>query len=201
MVPPERELVAILLQVLFADVVKSAIDAALEKGEIRFGRVRVLVAVVAERCVPGKIKGIDPISGCLMVVILLPRSATRAERRFQAQPFGHGLGPSFAAVRLPALQAEADRLQLRLALRLIHILNPRTRARQGPVAENRSRLSGAMNAPPQATEPPTLGPANQIGTQRVALNVPHHLIKVLIALDGKRFVTPLIEMAVTHAAA
>lgn len=51
-------------------------------------------------------------------------SAARAERVFQAELFCDFLGPRVASERLAALEAAADRRQLRFGLRLIYMGTP-----------------------------------------------------------------------------
>src|SRR5487761_337799 len=131
----------------------------------------------------------------LTLVVFLFGPAARAKCRFQAEPFRRGLAPIIAAVGLATLHTATDRLQFRRALRLIDVLYPRSRSRKGPIAEQLPRFRRAVQAPPETGETPIFRPANQILPQRVALHVPHHLVKVFVALDRKRFVAALVEVA------
>lgn len=49
--------------------------------------------------------------------------------------------------------------------------------------------------PPEAGPPPVLGPLDQVGPQGVPLDVAADGQKMLVALDGEGFETPLVEMA------
>ena len=49
---------------------------------------------------------------------------------------------------------------------------------------------------PKASELPKLGLGYQLRTQRIALDIAHHLIKVIFCFNWKGFVSTLIDMPI-----
>jgi hypothetical protein len=133
--------------------------------------------------------------------LFLARTTTRSKCGLQTKALGGGLHPRRAAVRLTTLKAPPNCSQLRFGLRLVDILRLRRGSRQRPIANGERRLGHAGQSLPQAAPSPALRAAHETGPQRVALDVTHHLIKMLVALDGKRFVPALVQMSVADAAA
>src|SRR5690606_34747636 len=103
--------------------------------------------------------------GDILLILALPRAAAGAEGRFEAELAGRGLLPVGAAVGRAAAEAVADRLQLRLGLRAIDVLQPPAAARDRAGVQRRPVVAGQS----EAAVRPVLGAADEVRPQGIAL--------------------------------
>ena len=123
------------------------------------------------------------------------RAAAWAKGVFESQVRRGAFCPRRAAEWSAAAHAGANRINLRPGLRPVHQTEPVTRLAHRPGRKQAALIIIAAAANPQARPRPIFGAANQIGPQRVALDVACDDEKVVIALDGEGLVATLVEVA------
>jgi hypothetical protein len=129
--------------------------------------------------------------GDILLFCALPRPSAGAEGGFEAPLVGGGCLPVVTAVRRAAGEAVADRLQFRLGLRAIDVLQPPATARHRAGVQRRPVVAGQS----EAAVRPVLSAADQVGPQGVAFDVPQHGQQVLILLNGERLEASLPDVA------
>jgi hypothetical protein len=124
----------------------------------------------------------------------LPRPAARAETRLQAEPPRGLYHPPRTAERPAPPQTHAQALDLRFRLRRVDVHQPIVRPR------HRTRIQRRPGSPlvrgQRRTGPrPVLGRRDQMGAERVALDVAQHREQVLVLLDGEGAEAALLDVA------
>ena len=128
----------------------------------------------------------------------LTRSAGRAKRGLESELFGRGRGPRRASIRNAALHASPQGLQLCFGLRGVDVLARTAWVGNGPTRKPCPLLGRSLLANPKASPSPIDGGAHQGGPQGVAFDIPQHLVKMAVCLDGERLEPSLINVAIAQ---
>ena len=116
---------------------------------------------------------------------------------FQAERFCRCRGPGFSAEGGASVDAAANGCQFGVGLRRINMLQPTGTAANWPCRQQFffSRRSGV---PAMKTAPtPVFRTFHQLRPQSIAFHIPAQRQKVVIALNRKRFESPLIQVTRT----
>ena len=106
-----------------------------------------------------------------------------------------GLGDEgVAAERAPLSNTLTQSREFRIRLRLIHQGTPLPRFRDGPVGHDRGVRLASILPTPEAAVLPVFRVLDEIGPQRVSLNVAHDGQQMPIIFDRERLKSPLIKM-------
>ena len=73
--------------------------------------------------------------------------------------------------------------------------HPQAGTGERPLGEQLLLLGRAVLSPPQTAEGPVFCSLTQTGSQRIPLDISHHVQQVLILLNGKRLEAALVEVA------
>ena len=120
-----------------------------------------------------------------------PRTARPSRGQVNPELVGRGLLPCLAAKREAFPQGLSQRLHLCLRLRLVDMIDPVGRRRNGPGGE--PAAMARMPAMPEPGPSPVFGSFNQVCPQRVSLDVAADRQKMLVGLDRKRLESSLVE--------
>ena len=149
------------------------------------------------RPVPRKFKGSDTFFVILFIrsfLLWLSGSSAGVERGLQRQLTGGGLYPILLPERAAAMQAGIDGLDL-FDADAVHPRRPVFRQRHGTVAQHDRLVGFGFGANGQAAPCPIAAAFDRRRPPGVAFDVPQQRQVIAVALDGKAFVTPLIDMS------
>ena len=120
-----------------------------------------------------------------------PRTARPSRGQVNPELVGRGLLPCLAAKREAFPQRLSQRLHLCLRLRLVDMIDPVGRRRNGPGGE--PAAMARMPAMPEPGPSPVFGSFSQVCPQRVSLDVAADCQKMLVGFDRKRLESSLVE--------
>jgi len=120
-----------------------------------------------------------------------PRTARPSRGQVNPELVGRGLLPCLAAKREAFPQRLSHRLHLCLRLRLVDMIDPVGRRRNGPGGE--PAAMARMPAMPEPGPSPVFGSFSQVCPQRVSLDVATDREEMLVGLDRKRLESSLVE--------
>src|SRR5687768_5385724 len=103
--------------------------------------------------------------------------------RRRSHRISHLLLPVLVAERHPVLHCTTERVQFRLSLRHVDVINPLRRPCDGPFGEPPRSFVACAQARPL----PVLGSAHQGRAKRIPLDVPAHPQEMGIATNWNRF--------------
>lgn len=121
--------------------------------------------------------------------------ASGAGGELNTQAVGRGALPLRPAERNAPTHGGIQGHQLRLGVRLIHVLDPV--AGRNDRSISMPRETPGIDAVPQARPSPVLRSIDEVGAKRIPLDISADREKMLVIGDGKRLETSLVERAGT----